>query len=155
MTPVYYSLFSISIICPIDWVSLMFNKVISGNALPKRLSSDNDPLFQYHRWQANLRILGIEEIKSVPYVPVSHPFIERLIQSIRHELLDQTLFRNADDLQNKLDAYKEYFNCSRSHMALNAETPKQKRGSTKNVISLSNYSWQKHLSGLVKLPKSA
>jgi hypothetical protein len=27
----------------------------------------------------NLRVLEIEEIKSVPYTPVSHPFVERLI----------------------------------------------------------------------------
>ena len=35
--------------------------------------------FRVHRWLANLRILEVEEIKSIPYVPVSHPFGERLI----------------------------------------------------------------------------
>ena len=79
----------------------MFNKLISNKALPKYLSSDNDPLFKFHRWQANLRILEIEEIKSLPYTPTSHPFIERLIGSVRRELLDQTLFWNANDLKNK------------------------------------------------------
>ena len=28
---------------------------------------------------ANLRVLDVDELKSVPHVPVSHPFIERLI----------------------------------------------------------------------------
>jgi len=28
---------------------------------------------------ANLRVREIEEMKSVPYAPVSHPFVERLI----------------------------------------------------------------------------
>jgi hypothetical protein len=37
----------------------MFNQAISGHALPSRLSTDQDPLFQFHRWQANLRILEI------------------------------------------------------------------------------------------------
>ena len=32
-------------------------------------------LFKFHRWRANLRIFEVEEIKSVPYVPTSHPFI--------------------------------------------------------------------------------
>ena len=51
----------------VDGVSLccMFNKIISGKGIPRRLSSDNDPLFRYHQWQANLRILDVEEIKSV------------------------------------------------------------------------------------------
>ena len=34
---------------------------------PKYLSSDHDPLFQFHRPQANLRVLDIEEIKTMPY----------------------------------------------------------------------------------------
>ncbi len=31
------------------------------------------------KWQANLRVLEVTEIKTVPYVPLSHPFVERLI----------------------------------------------------------------------------
>ena len=65
----------------VDGISLcrIFKKIISTNGIPQRLSSDYDPLFRYHQWQANLRILDIEEIKSVPYTPTSHPFVERLI----------------------------------------------------------------------------
>jgi transposase InsO family protein len=60
----------------------MFNQAISGHGLPTRLSTDHDPLFQFHRWQANLRILDVERVQTVPQVPWSHPFIERLIASI-------------------------------------------------------------------------
>jgi transposase InsO family protein len=70
----------------------MFNHVISRQPLPRHLSTDHDPLFRYHRWQANLRVLDIEPVKTVPYVPVSQPFVERLIGSVRREFLDQTLF---------------------------------------------------------------
>lgn len=56
----------------------MFNRAISGRHTPRYLSSDNDPLFTFHRWRANLRILSIEEIKTIPYVPISHPLYERL-----------------------------------------------------------------------------
>jgi len=61
----------------------IFNQAIFGQGLPIRLSLDHDPLFQFHRWQANLRILRIESVPTVPYVPVSNPFIERLIGTIR------------------------------------------------------------------------
>ena len=64
------------------------------------LSSDNDPLFRYHRWQANLRILEIRKIKSIPYTPVSHPFVERLPGTIRREYLDRVFFETAQDLEN-------------------------------------------------------
>ncbi len=49
----------------------MFSRIISGKEPPRHLSSDHDPLFEYHRWQANLRLLDIEPIKSVPDTPVS------------------------------------------------------------------------------------
>jgi transposase InsO family protein len=44
----------------------LFNQAISGHPLPKRLSYDHDPLFEFQRWQANLRILGIESVRTVP-----------------------------------------------------------------------------------------
>jgi transposase InsO family protein len=83
-------------------VCRMFSEATSGQGWPEKISSDNDPLLQYHRWEANLRVLGIEEIKSLPHVPMSHPFVERLIGSMRRELLDQTFFWTATDLENKL-----------------------------------------------------
>jgi len=55
----------------------MFNQSSRGATLPKYLTSDHDPLYRFHQWQANLRILDVSEIKTVPYVPWSHPFIER------------------------------------------------------------------------------
>ena len=39
----------------------MFNHAIAGQGQPRYLSSDNDPLFEYHRWQANLRVLDVED----------------------------------------------------------------------------------------------
>src|SRR6478672_7704311 len=51
------------------------------------LSSDHDPLYRFHQWEANLRVLNVEQIKTVPYVPLSHPFIERLIGTLRRECL--------------------------------------------------------------------
>jgi hypothetical protein len=55
----------------------MFNRALRG---PR--SSDHDPLYRFHQGQANLRILEVTEIKTIPYVPSSHPFVERLISRI-------------------------------------------------------------------------
>src|SRR4029077_19222925 len=69
----------------VDGVALcrMFNRAIRAHTLPKYLSSDHDPLYRFHQWEANLRVLDVKEIKTVPYVPLSHPFVERLIGTIR------------------------------------------------------------------------
>src|SRR5437899_2136997 len=109
----------------IDGISVcrMFNRAIAGQWLPQRISTDHDPLFRFHRWLANLRVLAIEEVKSVPYAPVSHPFIERLIGTVRREYLDQVFFWNAIDLAQKLDAFADYYNAHPVHRALAGSTP--------------------------------
>jgi transposase InsO family protein len=57
----------------VDGITLcrMFNRAIRGQMVPKYLSSDHDPLYRFHQWQANLRVLGVTEIKTVPYAPLS------------------------------------------------------------------------------------
>jgi len=60
-----------------------FNDATSGQDWPQLISSDNDLLFQYHRWKGDLRVLEIEEVKSLPHVTISHSFVERLIGSVR------------------------------------------------------------------------
>ena len=44
----------------------MCNAAIHGRGAPRHLSTDHDPLFEAHRWTANLRLLEIDEIKTVP-----------------------------------------------------------------------------------------
>jgi len=142
----------------VDGVALcrMFNQAISGQGLPVRLSLDHDPLFQFQRWQANLGILDIEAVQSVPLVPWSHPFVERLIRSIRAEYLDQLFYWNAADLEQKLAEYRSYFNESRVHQGLGGDTPAEKAGeSAPSLADLVDYRWQSHCHGLVQLPIAA
>jgi hypothetical protein len=96
----------------VDGVGLcrMFNRATRGQSSPKYLSSDHDPLYRFHQWQANLRILDVREIKTVPYAPLSHPFVERLIGTIRRECLDRSLFWTAADLEMKLLDFQRYYN---------------------------------------------
>ena len=114
----------------IDGISVcrMFNHAIAGQPLPNRVSTDHDPLFRFHRWLANLRVLEIDEIKSVPNVPASHPFVERLIGTLRREYLDRMFFWNALDLQRKLREFSLYYNRSRIHQSLSGHTPEEKSG---------------------------
>jgi transposase InsO family protein len=134
----------------------MFNTAISTQIAPRYLSSDNDPLFQYHRWRANLRILDVVEIKSIPYTPLSHPFIERLIGTIRREYLDHVFFWNAQDLERKLGDFKQYYNRYRTHQSLGGETPAVVSGDPQPLCAnLSNYSWQSHCNDHFQTPIAA
>ena len=117
---------------------------------------DHDPLFTYHQWAANLRILDIDEVKSIPYTPCSHPFTERLIGSVRRDFLDQTLFWNAVDLERKLTDYQAYYNIHRTHRSLDGDTPAEVADVvTKLPIKLNKFRWQTHCRGIYQLPVAA
>ena len=131
----------------------MFKQAIRGAGLPKYVSSDHDPLYRFHQWEANLRILDITEIKTVPHTPWSHPFIERLIGTIRRECLDRLLFWTAIDLETKLIAFKDYYNEYRSHSGLKGKTPIETIES--KGASLRSYRWRQHCRGLYQTPMAA
>jgi putative transposase len=131
----------------------MLQQAIRGAGLPKYLSSDHDPLYRFHQWKANLRILDVTEIKSVPYAPWSHPFVERLIGTIRRECLDRLLFWTATDLETKLIAFRDYYNGYRGHAGLKGQPPVVAPDST--GASLQSYRWQSHCRGLYQTPMAA
>jgi len=142
----------------IDGVAVcrMFNHAIAKHALPKYVSTDNDPLFRFHRWLANLRILEIEEIKTVPFVPQSHPFVERVIGTLRREYLDHCFFWNGTDLERKLLGYRDYYNQYRCHTGLDGQIPNNYgAGKPMTHLGLDAYQWRIHCHGMFQLPVAA
>jgi hypothetical protein len=124
-------------------------------ASTNQLSTDHDPLFRFHRWLANLRVRDIEEFKSVPYTPVSHPFVERLIGTTGREYLDHMLFWNADDLKRNLEDFRDYYNAHRVHRALHGITPaRQAWQQSTPLVRVNRCSWRSHFQGLFTLPIS-
>ena len=93
------------------------------------------------------------EIKTLPFVPLSHPFVERLIGTIRRECLDHLLFGTAADLELKLSDFQNYYNMLRVHASLENQTPIPTAESKR--VNLNCYAWQKHCRGLYQTPKAA
>jgi putative transposase len=143
---------------PIDGIRVcrMFNQARCAQPLPMRLSTDHDPLYRFHRWRANLRILDIEELKSVPFMPRSHPFIERLIGTLRREYLDQTFFWNGLDLHRKLNRFAAYYNVRRVHAGLGGRTPFERYGTTASQpANLQHFAGRSDCSGPFHTPVAA
>ena len=134
----------------------MFNEAIHGRGVPRYLSTDHDPVFESHRWAANLGILEIDELETIPHVPLSHPFVERLIGTTRRECLDHILFWNARDLERKLAEFQTYYNAARCHAPLAGCTPLAfANGHSPASADLSQVRWASHCRSLVQLPIAA
>ena len=103
-----------------------------------------------------MRILDIDEIKTVPEAPWSHPFIERVIGTIRREYLDETLFWNERDLKLKLEKFITYYNEARVHSSILGETPRglSDKGAV-GKINIQDYGWKSYCNGRFSIPIAA
>jgi putative transposase len=82
--------------------------------------------------------------------------MERLIATIRREYLDRLFFWTVDDLERKLELFKNYYNGAHVHQGLSGNTPEEKAGGpTPQTVSLENYLWQSHCHGLFELQIAA
>jgi putative transposase len=121
-----------------------------------------NPLFSACGWRipkylSNSRFhdVDVKEIKTVPYVPLSHPFVERLIGTIRRKCLDHTLFWTAADLEMKLADFQRYYNGHRAHVALDGSAPESIPDSGGARASLHAHRWRAHCRGLYQTPMAA
>ena len=89
-------------------------------------------------------------------VLLSHPFVERLIGTIRREYLDQILLCNAVDMERKLAEFRAYYNVRRVHSSLGDQTPAEvSRQRVTARANVHNFRWKSHCRGLYQLPVAA
>jgi putative transposase len=88
---------------------------------PRYLVHDRDSAF--HAWATTAGALGIEEVVTAPRSPWQNAYVERLIGSTRRECLDHMIIANSRGLRRVLGAYVESYLKSRTHLALNKDSP--------------------------------
>jgi len=93
---------------------------------------------------------------TVPEIPLSHPFIERSIGTIRREYLDEIFFWNERDLGSKLGHYVTYYNEARMHSSIHGNTPKGLSGAGQvGAINIRNYTWKTYCGNRFSIPIAA
>jgi hypothetical protein len=100
-------------------------------------------------------VLDVMEIKTVPGAPWPHPFVERLIGTLRLECLDRTLFWTTSDLEAKLLDFQNYYNGYRAHAGLQGCLPEPSVAGSASPIDIRSYRWQKHCRGWYQKPFAA
>ena len=98
---------------------LPFNAAIHRQGAPRHLSTDHDPLFQAHRWTANLRILEIDEIKT-PRTCRCHTLRGRLIGTMRREFSTRCCSGTPGISNGSLPSSGVFHNAARCHASLRA-----------------------------------
>ena len=137
-------------------VCRMFNQIIAGKSLPWHLSSDHDPLFYFHRWLANLRILEVEEIKSVPEYPCPIRSWNGWIGTIRREFLDHVLIWKRDSTWSGSWKSSEPITTKVAFTSRSVAALQEKSGEPPpGHAVLDHYAWRYHCRGLFQMPIAA
>ena len=84
---------------------------------------DNDGIFGYGV-RAFLESCGMREIRTGYGSPWQNPYIERMIGTLRRELLDHVIVLNQRHLERLLGEYLDrYYHSARPHQGLGGEAP--------------------------------
>ena len=67
--------------------------------------------------------MGIEEVKIAPRSPWQNPYVERLIGSVRRDVLNDVIVLNERHLRRVLHSYVSYYHTWRVHRSLNMDAP--------------------------------
>jgi transposase InsO family protein len=82
---------------------------------------------------------GIRVIKSPPQAPRANALRERMIGTLRRELLDRILIHNETHLRRVLDEYLTHYNNARPHRTLRQLSPHQAETVPPEPINLAAY----------------
>lgn len=70
-----------------------------------------------------LSAMGIRDRPTAPRSPWQNAYVERVIGSIRRDLLDHVIVLNGRHLKKLLCRYAKYYNGYRTHLGLDKDTP--------------------------------
>jgi transposase InsO family protein len=93
-----------------------------NDSAPPYLLRDRDSIFG-GEFRQRVKGMGTTEVLTAPRSPWQNPFAERVIGTIRRELLDHVIALNEGHLRRRLRSYLRYYQCSRTHLALEKDTP--------------------------------
>ena len=105
-----------------EWVKRQLFEAFPYDSAPRYLHRDRDSIYDC-RFRAAVKALGIEDVPSAPRCPWQNPFAERVIGSIRRELLDHVIVLGAGHAARLLRGYKVYYSGSRTHLSLGKDSP--------------------------------
>jgi len=104
------------------WVAQQLREAFPFDEAPRYLIRDRDGIYGAEVKRC-IKSMNIEEVLIAPRSPWQSPYVERLIGTLRRELLDQVIVMNVRHLRRLLSRYFEYYHQSRPHQALDQNTP--------------------------------
>jgi transposase InsO family protein len=105
-----------------EWIARQLTEACGWGVAPDYIVRDRDCAYgdEYVR---RLRAMGIRDRPTAPRSPWQNAYAERLIGSIRREVLDHVVVLGERQLRHVLLSYMTYYNEARTHLSLDKDAP--------------------------------
>jgi putative transposase len=104
------------------WTAQQVVEAFPWDTAPRYLLRDRDRIYGT-TFRQRVKHMGIKEVVIAPRSPWQNPYVERLIGSIRRDLLDQVIVLNEGHLRRLLQSYVDYYHRFRTHLSLAMDCP--------------------------------
>jgi transposase InsO family protein len=105
-----------------QWTAQQIIEAFPWDTAPRYLLRDRDTIYG-EVFQHRVANLGIEAVTIAPRSPWQNPYCERVIGSIRRDVLDHAIVLNERHLKRVLSSYIAYYHRFRTHLALEMDCP--------------------------------
>ena len=105
-----------------QWAAQQIVEAFPWDTAPRYLLRDRDAIYSV-ACQHRVKNMGIEEVKIAPRSPWQNPYCERVIGSLRRDMLDHIIVLNERHLRRVIKAYIAYYHHFRTHPSLEMDCP--------------------------------
>jgi len=104
------------------WTAQQIVEAFPDDSAPRYLLRDRDNIYRCE-FRRRVGSMGIAEVLTAPCSPWQNPYAERMIGTIRRELLDHVIVIDERHLRHQLHRYLRYYHGSRTHLSLAKDAP--------------------------------
>jgi len=108
------------------WAAQQMVEALPEETRFRYLIRDRDGIYG-REFRRRVAGLGLREVPIAPRSPWQNPYAERFIGSLRRECLVHLIVLNERQAFRILSAYARYYNCARTHLALEKDAPESRR----------------------------
>ena len=105
-----------------EWIARQVVEAFPWETAPRYLLRDRDGAYG-KVFRKRVSAMGIRDRPTSPRSPWQNGYVERVIGSIRRDLLDHVIVTGEGHLRRLLRDYADYYNGYRTHLGLNKDTP--------------------------------
>jgi len=105
-----------------QWTAQQIVEAFPWDTVPRYLLRDRDSIYSM-AFSERIKNMGIEHVKIAPRSPWQNPYCERVIGSIRRDVLNHVIVLNERHLKRVLSAYIAYYHRFRTHLSLEMDCP--------------------------------